>query len=72
VTGYATYGLEEDMAEVFGYLMTSTGFNHLLKWTKKDDILSKKVVYLLGTIAFQCPELNLPYLKDLHSGGVNR
>ncbi|HRE65364.1 MAG TPA: putative zinc-binding metallopeptidase [Cyclobacteriaceae bacterium] len=66
VTGYATYGVEEDMAELFGYAMTTSEFPMLLKWIKRDKILAKKFAYLLGMLSVQSKQFNSDYLLKIH------
>jgi hypothetical protein len=67
ITPYATYGLEEDMAEVFAFLMTRDGFPIISYWTQVDDILSNKAQYILRLMSSRSPEFNMKYLKRIHA-----
>ncbi len=66
ITPYATYGLEEDMAEVFAFLMTRAGFPILTYWIQVDGILLAKTNYILGIMSSRSPGFDLAYLKRLH------
>jgi hypothetical protein len=46
VSTYAKTALEEDKAEVFGWMMTKGYADRLLEWTQSDSILAKKAFYL--------------------------
>jgi hypothetical protein len=61
VTGYCTYGPEEDKAEIFAYLMTAPELPKLLHWMKKDPYLSSKVAYMMGFLSGLDPEMNLRF-----------
>jgi hypothetical protein len=67
ITPYATYGLEEDMAEVFAFLMTREGFAIITYWMPADEILFNKAQYILRLISSRSPEFNLNYLKRIHT-----
>lgn len=43
VTAYAKYGIEEDKAEVYAYLMVTEDYLQLKQWIKTDSCLAKKV-----------------------------
>jgi hypothetical protein len=67
ITPYATYGLEEDMAEVFAFLMTREGFGIITYWMQVDEILNNKAQYILRLMSSRAPEFNLTYLKRIHA-----
>jgi hypothetical protein len=67
ITPYATYGVEEDMAEVFAFLMTREGFRIITYWMQVDEILNNKAQYILRLMSSQAPEFNLTYLKRIHA-----
>lgn len=43
VTSYATYAIEEDKAETYGFLMDSNYYQSVKSWIKSDGYLAKKV-----------------------------
>jgi hypothetical protein len=51
VDDYATYAIEEDMAETYGYLQTPDFAKRALGWAKTDKILGEKIAYLQSIIA---------------------
>jgi hypothetical protein len=67
ITPYATYGVEEDMAEVFAFLMTREGFPIITYWMQVDEILTNKAQYILRLMSSRSPEFNMTYLKRIHA-----
>jgi len=45
VSGYATSAIEEDMAELYGYLMETNYYRLLKTWIASDSYLAAKVAY---------------------------
>jgi len=66
ITGYATVGIEEDKAEVFGYLMTTQEFLKLTRWIKEDATLGRKVAYFMGLIRGMCRRMDYDFFLDIH------
>ena len=66
ITPYATYGAEEDMAEVFAFLMTHDGFEIITYWMQADRILQNKTQYMLRLMSSRSSTFNLEYIKKLH------
>lgn len=66
VTGYATYGLEEDKAEVYSYLFSNESYFELLQWIAEDDILYAKVRYMKSFVAAKVPEMDESYFINIH------
>lgn len=66
ITPYATYGMEEDMAEVFASLMTRTGFPIVTYWMQVDAQLLNKTNFILGIMSSRSPGFDLSYLRKLH------
>ncbi len=66
ITPYATYGLEEDMAEIFAFLMTRSGFPILTYWMQVDQRLFNKTNYILQLMSSRSHGFNLAYLKKIH------
>jgi hypothetical protein len=58
VTSYSTYGLEEDKAEVYSYLMTSKTYENLQDWIKDDKYLKAKVDYMINFTKSKVPEMD--------------
>lgn len=67
VTAYAQYALEEDKAEVYAYLMTTARYRRLEVWLATDDILKRKVAYLLAFFERVDPSFTAAYLARLHA-----
>ena len=66
VTGYATTAIEEDMAETYAYLMTTTYYHHLQTWQVSDVILANKVNYLIQFISKISPEMSADYFNAIN------
>lgn len=66
ITGYATVGIEEDKAEVFGYLMTTQEFLKLTRWIKDDATLGRKVAYFMGLIRGMCRTMDYDFFLGIH------
>jgi hypothetical protein len=66
ITPYATYGPEEDMAEIFAFLMTKAGFPILTYWMQVDQILLNKTNYMLRLMTSRSTGFDLAYLKKIH------
>jgi hypothetical protein len=66
ITPYAAYGLEEDMAEIFAFLMTKSGFPILTYWMQVDERLFNKTNYIVQLMASRSSGFNLSYLKKMH------
>lgn len=67
VTYYSLYGLEEDKAETYSYIMTTEKYHQIIEWTKEDDILAKKVEYMKSFIEKHCSEMNDEYWNNIHN-----
>jgi Putative zinc-binding metallo-peptidase len=65
-TGYATFGLEEDKAEVFAFLMTTSEYVQLADWQKEDIILSNKIAYMKSFMKGICGEMDDAYFLEIH------
>jgi hypothetical protein len=65
-TGYATSGIEEDMAELYGYLFTDDGYGKLVEWNKSDTALSNKTTYYKNLIKARVPSMDDSYFSSLH------
>ncbi len=63
---YSMYGLEEDKAEVYAYLFTTHYYSKMMKWVKEDEILNKKVNYMLDFLKSKDSELTKEYLDKIH------
>lgn len=66
VSTYATYGLEEDKAELYSYLFSTESYNFLIEWIKQDEILKKKFDYMKAFIAILVPEMDDTYFDKIH------
>jgi hypothetical protein len=66
ITGYATSGIEEDKAELFGYLMTTQEYLKLQKWIREDQVLSNKVAYFMGFLRGMCREMDYDFFIKIH------
>lgn len=66
VSAYATYGLEEDKAEVYSYLFSTESYQFLIDWIKTDRVLLKKVNYLKSFISSIVPEMDEAYYSKIH------
>lgn len=67
VNGYSLFGLEEDKAEVYQYLMIKGDYNKLIKWTETDNVLLNKVNYMKNFIRSISPSMNEEYFQKTHS-----
>lgn len=63
---YSTYGLEEDKAQVYSYIMTTSTYKKLMKWVENDEILSDKVSYMKRFLKKHSPEMNDEYFFKIH------
>lgn len=68
VSTYATYGLEEDKAELYSYLFSSESYAYLINWIVDDSILKKKYDYMKAFIFSLVPEMNDAYFEKIHQG----
>ena len=68
VTGYATSGMEEDKAELYGYMFTTAGYAQLAEWAKTDAILANKLAYYKRVIRAVVPQMDDEYFAKIHSG----
>lgn len=66
ITTYATYGLEEDMAEVFAFLLTKDGYPIITYWKDIDGRLENKMNYMLNLMSSRSRQFDLAYLKKIH------
>ena len=66
VTGYATTAIEEDMAETYAYLMTTTYYHHLQNWLFSDTDLTNKVNYYKQFISKYSPEMSGNYFDEIN------
>lgn len=66
VTGYATYGLEEDKAEVYSYLFCTDSYSELLEWIVEDKILNSKVRYMKAFLVSKVAEMDESYFIKIH------
>ncbi|MBN2695900.1 hypothetical protein JXR93_14665 [bacterium] len=67
VDTYSMYGLEEDKAQVYSYLMTTEYYEKFIEWVKTDSILKNKMVYMRDFIKDKCDEMDDDYFKKIHS-----
>ena len=68
VTGYATSGMEEDKAELYGYMFTTAEYAQLAEWLKTDTILASKLAYYKRVIRAVVPQMDDEYFAKIHSG----
>lgn len=66
VTGYATYAIEEDKAELYAYLMTGSYYHDLKSWIASDSHLSDKVAYYKQFILSHAPEMTDSYFDSIN------
>jgi hypothetical protein len=66
VTGYATTAIEEDKAETYAYLMTTTYYHHLQNWLFSDTDLTNKVNYYKQFISKYSPEMSGNYFDEIN------
>lgn len=66
VTGYAMFAIEEDRAETFSWLMTTTYYEKVMEWVKDDPLLAKKVNYMKAFIRKMSPSMNDAYFQKIH------
>ena len=66
VTGYATTAIEEDKAETYAYLMTTTYYHHLQNWLLSDTTLTNKVNDYKQFISKYSPEMSGNYFDDIN------
>ena len=67
IDNYSMYGLEEDKAQVYAYIMTTPLYNKLMKWIETDTILAKKVRYMKKFMQKHSPEINEAYFYKIHN-----
>lgn len=67
VTSYAQTGLEEDQADVYGYLFTTSDYASLTEWILDDSHLAQKVTRLKAYIASVDATMNTGYFTDIHA-----
>lgn len=67
VSGYATSGIDEDKAELYGYLMTTKNYRQLMGWLSSDQVLAKKVEAYKTFIRQHAAQMNDAYFRDIHS-----
>lgn len=66
VNRYATYGIEEDKAEVYAYLMTAHYYRDLTDWIKADEKLAQKVQRYKDFMRSVSPEMNDAYFTAIN------
>jgi hypothetical protein len=66
VTGYGTSAVEEDKAELYAYLMTTTYYHHLQSWLPGDSYLTNKVNNYKQFIASHSPEMSGGYFDQIN------
>ncbi len=65
-TGYGASAIEEDKAEIFGYLMTSSYYHQLKGWIIDDPNLAKKVANYKRFIASHSATMSGNYFNDIN------
>ncbi|WP_020527919.1 hypothetical protein [Flexithrix dorotheae] len=66
VTGYSTYGIEEDKAEIFAFLLMKNSYLALEEWASSDIILKNKVVYMREFIQNEVILMDSAYFSFIH------
>lgn len=66
VTGYATSALEEDKAELYSYLMTTTYYKSLNTWVATDTNLKNKVIHYKEHMLKHSPEITASYWDQIN------
>jgi len=67
VTGYAMSGIEEDKAELYGYLFETSEYKQLQEWMQTDAILKSKHDYYVALIGRVVPGMDAAYFANIHS-----
>ncbi len=63
---YSMYGLEEDKAQVYAYLMTTEYHEMFIEWIKTDSILKNKMEYMKSFIKEKCLDMDNNYFEKIH------
>ncbi len=66
VSTYATYAIEEDKAELYSYLMTTSKYPNLMQWAKNDACLTRKVSLYKKFMRSYAPEMDDAYFDAIH------
>lgn len=66
VSGYAASAIEEDKAELYGYLMDSTYYHQVKSWVTSDPYLANKVNNYKQFMASHSPEMSGSYFDDIN------
>lgn len=67
VTGYSMSGMEEDKAELYGYLFETTEYKQLKTWMQTDPVLQKKYDHYTALIRKVVPGMDEAYFANIHS-----
>lgn len=66
ITGYSTYGIEEDRAEIYAYLFQRDNYKLIMDITREDDILDKKVKYIKEFIKSIVQDMDEEYFVNIN------
>ncbi|MBX2842234.1 MAG: putative zinc-binding metallopeptidase [Flammeovirgaceae bacterium] len=66
VSSYSTYGIEEDKAEVFAFLLMKNNYLALEEWTASDPILKNKVKYMREFLQNEVILMDSSYFSFIH------
>lgn len=66
VNRYATYGIEEDKAEVYAYLMTRDYYHDLKEWIRTDERLAQKVRLYQDFMVSVSPHMDRAYFDAIN------
>jgi hypothetical protein len=66
VNRYATYGIEEDKAEIYAYLLTRPYNKDLAQWIKTDTKLAQKVQLYKAFMRSVSPDMNDDYFAAIN------
>lgn len=72
VTGYAMSGIEEDKAELYGYLFETSEYKKLQEWMQTDAVLKRKHDYYVGLIGRVVSGMDATYFANIHSNAPVR
>ena len=66
VTGYAEYAIEEDKAETYAYIMTTTPYKNLKSWIASDPKLAQKVAQVKQMMSSMSPAMSGSYFDSIN------
>lgn len=66
VSGHALYNFQEDRAETYAFLFTTSSYRRLQQWLPGDEYLQKKVAYYKKLFVGKVPTMNDAYFTALH------